>query len=102
MNSHVQHYKRPAEKPFTKDQRDSTTILFGGLTYNHDYLIEGALQGMGYNAKYLPVPDNHSLSVGKEYGNRGQCNPTYYTVGNLISIFRILMHPVQRRLMINM
>src|SRR3989304_5659276 len=90
MNSHVQHYKRPAERPFTKDQRDSTTILFGGLTYNHDYLIEGALQGMGYNAKYLPVPDNHSLSVGKKYGNRGQCNPTYYTVGNLIKYLQNL------------
>ncbi len=90
MHSHVQHYKRPAERPFTKDQRDSTTILFGGLTYNHDYLLEGALQGMGYNAKYLPVPDNHSLSVGKEYGNRGQCNPTYYTVGNLIKYLQNL------------
>jgi predicted nucleotide-binding protein (sugar kinase/HSP70/actin superfamily) len=90
MNSHVQHYKRPAERPFTKDQRDSTTILFGGLTYNHDYLLEGALQGMGYNAKFLPVPDNHSMSVGKEYGNRGQCNPTYYTVGNLIKYLQNL------------
>ncbi|MEK6714182.1 MAG: hypothetical protein AABY41_08340 [Nitrospirota bacterium] len=90
MRPTVQHYKRPIERPFTKDQRDSTTILFGGLTYNHDYLIEGALQGMGYNAKFLPVPDNHSLSVGKEYGNRGQCNPTYYTVGNLIKYLQNL------------
>ena len=90
MRPTVQHYKRPVERPFTKDQRDSTTILFGGLTYNHDYLLEGALQGMGYNAKFLPVPDNHSLSVGKEYGNRGQCNPTYYTVGNLIKYLQNL------------
>lgn len=90
MRPTVQHYKRPVERPFTKGQRDSTTILFGGLTYNHDYLLEGALQGMGYNAKFLPVPDNHSLSVGKEYGNRGQCNPTYYTVGNLIKYLQNL------------
>ena len=25
-----------------------------------------------------------SLQFGKEFGNRGQCNPTYFTVGNLV------------------
>ena len=28
----VQHFHRPQESPFTRTQRDSTTILFGGLT----------------------------------------------------------------------
>jgi predicted nucleotide-binding protein (sugar kinase/HSP70/actin superfamily) len=32
----------------------------------------------------MDVPDNEALRVGKEVGNRGQCNPTYFTVGNLI------------------
>ena len=86
----VQHYKRPVERSFTKIEREHTTILFGGLTYTHDYLIEGALKGLGYNAECLPVPDNNSLFTGKEYGNRGQCNPTYYTVGNLIKYLKNL------------
>ncbi|MBI5096947.1 MAG: hypothetical protein HZB32_04820 [Nitrospirae bacterium] len=86
----VQHYKRPVTRPFTKAERSYTTILFGGLTYTHDYLLEGALKGMGYLAKHLPVPDNDSLFIGKEYGNRGQCNPTYYTVGNLIKYLKYL------------
>lgn len=86
----VQHYKRPVTRPFTKAERPYTTILFGGLTYTHDYLLEGALKGMGYLAKHLPVPDNDSLFIGKEYGNRGQCNPTYYTVGNLIKYLKHL------------
>jgi len=86
----IQHYKRPSERPFTKTERPDTTILFGGLTYTHDYLLEGALKGLGYNAKFLPIPDNNSLSIGKEYGNRGQCNPTYYTVGNLIKYLQHL------------
>jgi len=60
------------------------TILFGGLTLSHDYLIEGALKGLGYNIQHLDVPDTESLQYGKEFGNRGQCNPTYFTVGNLI------------------
>ncbi|MCL4558303.1 MAG: hypothetical protein M1491_06705 [Deltaproteobacteria bacterium] len=80
----VKHYKKHAEPPFTRDQRDRTTVLFGGLTLNHEHLIKGALEGLGYHADYLPVPDNRALQTGKEYGNRGQCNPTYYTVGNLI------------------
>ena len=86
------HYKRPIERPFKKDERQGTTILFGGLTYTHDYLLEGALKGLGYNAKFLPTPDNNSLSVGKEYCNRGQCNPTYYTVGNLIKYLKDLQN----------
>ena len=69
---------------FTASQRAKTTILLGGLTMAHDYLIEGALRGIGYEARALDVADNTSLRYGKEFGNRGQCNPTYFTVGNLV------------------
>ncbi len=69
---------------FTREQRATTTILFGGLTQIQDYLISGALAGLGYKAEALKVPDNEALHVGKEFGNRGQCNPTYFTVGNLL------------------
>ena len=80
----VKHYKKPAELPLTGEEINTTTILFGGLTLNHEHLLKGAIESLGYHADYLPVPDNTSLQTGKEYGNRGQCNPTYYTVGNLI------------------
>ena len=50
----------------------------------HDFLIEGALRGIGYKVKAIDVPDNAALPFGKEFGNRGQCNPTYFTVGNLV------------------
>ena len=29
-------------------------------------------------------PTVEALQYGKEFGNRGQCNPTYFTVGNLV------------------
>lgn len=45
-------------------------------------------EGLGYKIRALPVPDNEALAVGKEYGNRGQCNPTYYTVGNLVKFLK--------------
>ena len=44
----------------------------------------GALRGIGYKVLALDVPDNDALQYGREYGNRGQCNPTYFTVGNLV------------------
>ncbi|MGZ7442389.1 2-hydroxyglutaryl-CoA dehydratase [Paenibacillus sp. TH7-28] len=49
-----------------------------------DYLTEGALKGLGYRIEHMECPDNESLRYGKEFGNRGQCNPTYFTIGNLI------------------
>ena len=69
---------------FTASQRPHTTLLVGGLTMAHDYLVEGALKGRGYKVRALEVPDYDSLRFGKEFGNRAQCNPTYFTVGNLV------------------
>lgn len=38
----------------------------------------------GITFEILSEPDNDSLQIGREFGNRGQCNPTYFTVGNLV------------------
>jgi predicted nucleotide-binding protein (sugar kinase/HSP70/actin superfamily) len=69
---------------FTAKQRAHTTLLVSGLTMAHDLFIQSALRGIGYQVRALDVPDNDALQYGREYGNRGQCNPTYFTVGNLI------------------
>jgi predicted nucleotide-binding protein (sugar kinase/HSP70/actin superfamily) len=69
---------------FRRDQRDHTTILHGGLTHAQDLFTMAALRGLGYKMQTLEVPDTDALQFGREYGNRGQCNPTYFTVGNLI------------------
>jgi len=78
------HFRRPIERPFTAEQRAHTTLLLGGLTLKHDQLVQAALEGLGYRCESMPVPDTHSFQIGKEYGNNGQCNPTYFTVGNLV------------------
>ncbi len=71
-------------REFTADQRAHTTILVCGLTMAHDLFIQSALRGIGYKVLAMDVPDNDALQFGREYGNRGQCNPTYFTVGNLV------------------
>jgi predicted nucleotide-binding protein (sugar kinase/HSP70/actin superfamily) len=81
----TQHWRDAMIDPFfTASQRPTTTLLVGGLTMAHDHLVEGALKGRGYSVRSLDCPDYDSLRFGKEFGNRGQCNPTYFTVGNLV------------------
>jgi len=77
-------FRRAAERVFTAAQRADTTILFGGLTWKHERLIHGGLEALGYRVELLPTPDVRAFQAGKEYGNNGQCNPTYFTVGNLV------------------
>jgi predicted nucleotide-binding protein (sugar kinase/HSP70/actin superfamily) len=85
-----EHHARPVEHRFTASQRPHTTVLYGGLTWKHEELIYGALEGLGYKPEALPCPDVAAFQLGKEYGNNGQCNPTYFTVGNLVQFLQKL------------
>lgn len=80
----LERWHDPNPQTFERDERGETTILVGGLTCAHDALVQAALQGVGYRVEVLDCPDTRALHLGKEFGNRGQCNPTYFTVGNLI------------------
>ena len=84
------HFHRPVERAFTAEQRPQTTILFGGFTWKHEDLIRAVFQGSGYRCEKLPVPDVPAFQTGKEFGNNGQCNPTYFTVGNLVQYLQFL------------
>jgi predicted nucleotide-binding protein (sugar kinase/HSP70/actin superfamily) len=86
----VQHFQKPVERAFTAEERSRVTILFGGFTWKHEDLIRAVFQGCGYNCEKLPVPNVSAFQIGKEYGNNGQCNPTYFTVGNLVQYLQFL------------
>src|ERR1039458_721894 len=77
-------FKRPKERPFTKSERGHTTLLFGGLTWKHEKLVQGALEGLGYLARPVPTPNVKAFQTGKEYGNNGRCALKCSTVGNLV------------------
>src|SRR4051812_35809486 len=85
-----EHWRDDNPNTFTGQQRAHTTVLLSGLTMAHDLFLQGALRGLGYKVKAIDVPDNAALTFGKEFGNRGQCNPTYFTVGNLIKYLTYL------------
>jgi len=86
----IEHFHRPMERLFTAEERDRVTILFGGFTWKHERFIEAVFRGCGYRCQMLPNPDVAAFQTGKEFGNNGQCNPTYFTVGNLIEFLRSL------------
>jgi len=88
--SEPEHFRRPAERAFTAEERGRVTILFGGFTWKHEDLIRAVFRGCGYNCEKLPVPNVAAFQIGKEYGNNGQCNPTYFTVGNLVQYLQWL------------
>ncbi len=77
-------YDNMIDPQFSKKERGTTTLLVSGLTAAHDYLVKAGLSGIGYKVEVIDMPDNDALRYGKEFGNRGQCNPTYFTVGNLV------------------
>ncbi|TNE48013.1 MAG: activator of (R)-2-hydroxyglutaryl-CoA dehydratase [Bacteroidetes bacterium] len=78
------------ERPFLKEERATTTVLVGGLSPMHDYLVEATLKGLGLKALTLPPTNIAAFHTGREYGNNGFCNPAYFMVGNLINYLREL------------
>jgi predicted nucleotide-binding protein (sugar kinase/HSP70/actin superfamily) len=88
LKAHASAPLRPQELPFTAEERDSVTILFGGLTWKHERLIEGLLAGAGYKCQRLPETDRTAHEIAQEYCASGLCNPVYFTVGNLLRYLR--------------
>ena len=80
----MREFKKPVERTFTAAERDRVTILFGGLTWKHEEMIKAVFHGSGYHCQNIPTPIVADFQAGKEFGNNGQCNPTYFTVGNLV------------------
>lgn len=84
----VEHYQAYRPKPFTREQRDQTTLLFGGLTWKHERLMQGALHNLKYKAEPLPNIAREDLDAGKELIDVGACCPTIFTTGSLVNFLK--------------
>jgi len=83
-------WREAPSTPIKYAPKEETVFLSGGLTLLQDKLVEAALNSLGINFIALPNPDFRSFQTGKAFGNRGQCNPTYFTVGNLVKYLQDL------------
>jgi predicted nucleotide-binding protein (sugar kinase/HSP70/actin superfamily) len=81
-------YRAYAPRPFTRDERDRVTILFGGLHWRAEQVLQAALENCGYRSRILPVATRDDLLAGRELADIGQCCPTSFTTGNLVNFLR--------------
>jgi predicted nucleotide-binding protein (sugar kinase/HSP70/actin superfamily) len=84
----ITHYTAYRPRPFTKEQRATTTLLYGGLTWKHERLIQGVMHNLGYNAEALPNVSRADLDTGKELNDVGACCPTTFTTGNIANFLK--------------
>ena len=86
----VQHYRRPAERAFTRAERAHVTLLIGGLTERQNALIVAAGEGLQFKIASAPTPTKADFQTGKEYCSPGMCNPAYFTIGALVNYLKRL------------
>ena len=84
----AREYRAYAPKPFTRAERDSVSILFGGLHWRAERLLEAVFANLGYQARVLPTASKEDLLTGREVADIGQCCPTSFTTGNLVNFLR--------------
>jgi predicted nucleotide-binding protein (sugar kinase/HSP70/actin superfamily) len=82
------HYRAYQPRPFTRAERGEVTVLFGGLHWRAERLIQGAMENLGYRTRVLPTATRADLLTGREVADIGQCCPTSFTVGNLANFLR--------------
>jgi predicted nucleotide-binding protein (sugar kinase/HSP70/actin superfamily) len=83
-----EHYRAYKPRPFAREERERVTVLFGGLHWRAERLIQGAMENLGYNAKILPTATRADLLAGREVADIGQCCPTSFTTGNLANYLK--------------
>ena len=81
-------YRAYQPRAFTREERDRVTVLFGGLNWRAERVIQGALENLGYRAQVLPTATREDLLTGREVADIGQCCPTSFTTGNLANFLR--------------
>jgi predicted nucleotide-binding protein (sugar kinase/HSP70/actin superfamily) len=82
------HYRSYKPLPFTRQQRPDTTVLFGGLHWRVERVIQGALENLGYKTQVLPTATREDMLTGRSVADIGQCCPTSFTTGNLANFLR--------------
>jgi predicted nucleotide-binding protein (sugar kinase/HSP70/actin superfamily) len=98
---HITHVKPPKfVKPgqwqgyrlpeWLKKDKKRVTILFNFVERRKSYFLQAYFARKGYIYEDLGDHFKEDVRWGKEYGNRMECNPMYFTSGSLIrNLFRI-------------
>ena len=88
IRSVTEPYRAYKPRPFTREERDHVTILFGNLHWRAERVMQGAMENLGYKTQIMPTATREDLLTGREVADIGQCCPTSFTTGNLINVLR--------------
>jgi predicted nucleotide-binding protein (sugar kinase/HSP70/actin superfamily) len=88
LNTETPHYKSYVARPFLPSERDNVEILFGGLHWRAERVIQAVFENVGYRARPLPPAARADLLLGRELADVGQCCPTSFVTGNLAQFLR--------------
>jgi predicted nucleotide-binding protein (sugar kinase/HSP70/actin superfamily) len=81
-------YENP---PWLKKDKQAVTILYNILERRKSFFFRAYLQRNGFNFIDLGDHVKEDVRWGKEFGNRMECNPMYFTSGSLLrNLFRIM------------
>lgn len=84
----VTHYTAYKPRPFLRREREDVTLLYGGLTWKHERMIQGVFHNLDYKAEPLPNVTRPDLDAGKELIDVGACCPTTFVTGNLVNFLK--------------
>ena len=83
-----EHYRAYKPRPLKKSEIENVEILYGGLHWRAERVMQAVFENVGYKARPLPVATRADLSLGRELADIGQCCPTSFTTGNLANFLR--------------
>jgi predicted nucleotide-binding protein (sugar kinase/HSP70/actin superfamily) len=83
-----QAYRAYSARPFKREERGEVEILFGGLHWRLEKVIQATLENVGYRARPLPTATKDDLLLGRELADIGQCCPTSFVTGNLAGFLK--------------
>src|ERR1700692_2244679 len=83
-----QAYRAYTSRPFKREERGEVEILFGGLHWRLEKVIQAALENVGYRTRLLPTATKDDLLLGRELADIGQCCPTSFVTGNLAGFLK--------------
>lgn len=72
------------QRPWLKQDRDNVTVLYSFVERRKSYFLRAYFNRKKLNHIDMGDHIKEDLRYGKEYGNRMECNPMYFTSGSFI------------------
>lgn len=95
---HTRMLQKMAPPPpvFTREMRETHTILVGMVAPYHSLLMERACAACGYKTAFLPEVTRDAVEEGLRLVNNDACYPAIVTVGQLMHALRTGGHDVDK------